>query len=409
MTHQALYFCYFGLDEPLVQTQVVPYLRCLAKEGIEITLITFEREGPLGRRIYEDRFESFALRYHKRPTLPATLYDILAGAWLGIRLSRPRRFDILHARGHVPAAMAAIVKLIAGGRLLFDIRGLMPEEYVDAGVWPQGGFLYRLTKSAERLLMRAADGFVVLTEEARRRLFPGRLDTDESSRPIDVIPCCVDAARFENIESKEELRRDLRFEGRRVIIYIGALGGWYLTDEMVSFLRLAHDDDPSVLPVVLTQSDGEMIAKRLRMSGISDYRVLKVAPAEVPRYLKAADFAVSFIKPCYSKLASSPTKVAEYLAAGIPVVCNTGIGDLDEIIEREQVGVMVKELNPCGYKQALEGIERLIEGPDLAARCRTAASRRFDLEHVGAFRYGRLYRRLLSEEHQPALYASTAE
>jgi glycosyltransferase involved in cell wall biosynthesis len=305
--------------------------------------------------------------------------------------------------------MAAIVKLIAGGRLLFDIRGLMPEEYVDAGVWPQGGFLYRLTKSAERLLMKAADGFVVLTEQARRKLFPGRLDTDERSRPIEVIPCCVDAARFENIESREELRRDLRFEGRRVIIYIGALGGWYLTDELVSFLRLAHDDDPSVLPVVLTQSDGEMIAKRLRMSGISDYRVLKVAPAEVPRYLKAADFAVSFIKPCYSKLASSPTKVAEYLAAGIPVVCNTGIGDLDEIIEREQVGVMVKELNPCGYKQALERIERLIEGPDLAARCRAAASRRFDLEHVGAFRYGRLYRRLLSEEHEPALYASTAE
>ena len=48
-------------------------------------------------------------------------------------------------------------------------------------------------------------------------------------------------------------------------------------------------------------------------------------PGEVPRYLKAADVAISFIKPCYSKQSSSPTKIAEYLASGLPVVCNAGL------------------------------------------------------------------------------------
>src|SRR6476646_1700117 len=99
MTGRALYFCYFGIDEPLVQTQVLPYLRCLAREGVEITLITFEREGPTGAGICENGIQSYSLRYHKYPTLPATVYDILAGAWLGIRLFRTRRFEILHARG----------------------------------------------------------------------------------------------------------------------------------------------------------------------------------------------------------------------------------------------------------------------------------------------------------------------
>ena len=39
---KTLYICYFGVREPLVQTQVIPYLRELKKDGYEISLLTFE-------------------------------------------------------------------------------------------------------------------------------------------------------------------------------------------------------------------------------------------------------------------------------------------------------------------------------------------------------------------------------
>ena len=41
-----LYICYFGLREPLVQSQVVPYLRELAASEIQPTLLTFEPRNP---------------------------------------------------------------------------------------------------------------------------------------------------------------------------------------------------------------------------------------------------------------------------------------------------------------------------------------------------------------------------
>jgi glycosyltransferase involved in cell wall biosynthesis len=194
-----------------------------------------------------------------------------------------------------------------------------------------------------------------------------------------------------------------------VIIYVGALGGWYLTDKLVTFLSVAHEADSTALPVILTQSAQGPITEKLEQCGISAYRVLSVPPAEVPDYLKAADLAVSFIKECYSKLASSPTKVAEYLAAGLPVICNAGIGDLDEVIGRDRVGVIVRDLDEDGYRRALEQLEDLRESSGLAERCTASAARRFDLEHVGAARYARLYRRLLAEEHEPAVCASTAK
>ncbi|MGH9769693.1 MAG: glycosyltransferase [Blastocatellia bacterium] len=413
---RALYLCYFGLREPLVQTQVLPYLRELVRGGIGVYLLTFEPGGNRGwneseREEWRARLESQGIRwralaYHKRPSLPATLYDIAAGALTAIRLVRREGIDVMHARGYVPAAMGALAKPWAGGKLIFDIRGFMAEEYVDAGLWREGGLLYRLTKAAEGKLLEAADGFVVLTEKARKILFPahslhGPLNGREagaSGRPVEVIPCCVDAERFRpfDAESRDGLRHKLNLEGRRVIIYVGALGGWYLTDETAELMAVAHHEDASTFSMVLTQSPPETIIRRLDSLGVdqSDYLVKKVAPEDVPRYLKAADFAVSLIKPCYSKMSSSPTKIAEYLASGLPVITNAGIGDLDELIEEDRVGVILDAFDRESYRRALEEIRRLSLEQGIAQRCRDSARNRFDLAGVGGVRYRRLYQRM---------------
>jgi hypothetical protein len=105
---KTLYICYFGLREPLVQTQVLPYLRELARGGVGVSLLTFEPDMSRAwderstrearERLDDDGIDWHALTYHKRPSAPATLYDIFAGAWKAARLVRGRRIDVLHAR-----------------------------------------------------------------------------------------------------------------------------------------------------------------------------------------------------------------------------------------------------------------------------------------------------------------------
>jgi glycosyltransferase involved in cell wall biosynthesis len=274
----------------------------------------------------------------------------------------------------------------------------MPEEYTDAGVWPENGTLYRGVKRVERFLFDSADAFVVLTEKAREILFPGRADEDEKGRPVEVIPCCVDFERFRAADRapREELRRELGLAGRRVVVYVGSFGGWYMAEETARFMALAHRRDPRTYALVLTQTPPETIAARLRELGLAEdsFRVERVAPAEVPKYLKASDVAVSFIRACYSKLSSSPTKIAEYLAAGLPVVTNAGIGDVDEVIEGDRVGVVLRAFDDESFTRALEEVERLSAEGDLTGRARASAERRFDIERVGGAKYRRLYARL---------------
>src|SRR5687768_12666719 len=153
-----LYICYFGLREPLVQTQVLPYLRELRKDGIEVVLLTFEpglHKRPPDEMRHErenltaEGIEWHALPYHKSPTVPATLFDILNGARFVAKLARRKRIDVLHARAHIPLLMAQLAKRFTGSKIIFDVRGLVADEYVDAGVWRSGSLIYRAVKKLE--------------------------------------------------------------------------------------------------------------------------------------------------------------------------------------------------------------------------------------------------------------------
>lgn len=413
---RTLYICYFGLREPLVQTQVLPYLREIGEAGIEVSLLTFEPEADRFRkgeieqerlRLAEQGISWHWKKYHKRPSVPATLFDVLSGAHFAWCRVLAGEVDVIHARIHVPAAMAVLAKMFSwnrGPKILFDIRGFFPEEYTDAGVWKADGILYKTVKIIERWLLARSDGFVVLTEKARDILFPESAESglEREGRPVEVIPCCVDSQRFEKVDEavRTEMRSRLGVEGRKVVTYLGSFGGWYMTDEMLDFLAAARNRDDSCFALILTQSDSSEISSRLRDRGFGDgdFLVRKVPPEEVPAFLSAADFAISFIKPCFSKLSSSPTKMAEYFACGLPVVANRGVGDVAECIEAHRVGAMVEKFDAAEFDRAIDEIDELLRDDETRKRCKVAARSEFDLHEVGGVRYRRIYDRLLGSK-----------
>lgn len=136
--------------------------------------------------------------------------------------------------------------------------------------------------------------------------------------------------------------------------------------------------------------------------GITDKNctVLSAAPRDVPSYLSASDAGLAFIKPCFSKLASSPTKYAEYLACGLPLIINAGIGDSDALVTHEKVGVLVSGFNEVEYARTLNLIEDLASDVDqIRRRTRQVAEKLFDLRGIGVERYANLYERLLERKN----------
>jgi glycosyltransferase involved in cell wall biosynthesis len=402
-----LYICYFGAREPLVRTQVLPYLREIAKAGVRVHLVTFEPDLNANwtkEQIESERQRTLAdgiswecLAYHKRFSVLATAYDVLAGTLFIRRKIAAENLDVLHGRIHVATLIGALARKLSTRKpkLLFDIRGFFPEEYTDAGVWPENGLLYRTVKRVERWLMSESDGYVVLTEKARTLLFG---DTAETNKPVEVIPCCVDFRKRFTSDAKssrsEEVAAKLGTKGRFVITHVGALGGLYLTEELVDFVTVARELDPSVFALFLTQSDPKQVTGLLRKNGFGedDFFVGRVSPEAIPAYLSISNIGLSFVKATYATQSRSPTKIPEYLAAGLPLVANAGVGDVDQLIHDEGVGVLIGDFNRESYVRALQELAAL---GDIGEKCRNAAVRRFDLGTVGGERYRRLYTRLL--------------
>src|SRR5215216_2274463 len=243
---RVLFISYNGMLEPLGQTQVIPYLRELAKRGVKFTLLSFERDKAftpegvrkckeLREKLQADRIEWHWLRYHQRPSVPATIYDVLTGIRKASELVQRNRIEMVHARAHIPATIALALKKRFGTKMIFDLRGLMAEEYVDAEHWRKGSLPYRITKGAERRILASTDAIVTLTE----RIWPiirewkglrGRTPHHA------VIPCCVDLSLFKfSAEDRARRRAELGLGDRFTIVYSGSLGGWYLTEKMADF------------------------------------------------------------------------------------------------------------------------------------------------------------------------------
>ena len=406
---RVLYISYNGMLDPLGQSQVIPYLKELGRAGVQFTLLSFERphaytiEGieqcaALRRELAESEIDWHWLSYHQTPSLPATCYDVWAGTRCAGRLVRRKQIEMVHARSHIPAAIALRLKRRWGVKMIFDVRGLMAEEYADAGHWRKDSIPYRITKAVEDRALAAADGVVTLTE----RIWPV-INQWDSLRDHDVahevVPCCADLDLFSfSQDDRDRRRNELGLQDRFVLVYSGSIDGWYLTASMADFFVTMRKRKRNLHFLWLTPTRHERVHELMGTRGLgeSDYTVVASTPRDVPSYLSAGDAGMAFIKPCFSKLASSPTKYAEYLGCGLPLIINEGVGDSDVLIAREKVGALVRDFDEAEYVNAVSVIEGLAGYPEQTRlRTREVAERLFDVRRIGAERYGRLYRKVL--------------
>jgi glycosyltransferase involved in cell wall biosynthesis len=321
--------------------------------------------------------------------------------------------------------MAFLLKRWTGAKFLFDVRGFLAEEYADAGILKPNGFVYRTVKRWERRLVRASDALVVLTRKAKE-LLVSCYPVEVRGKPIEVIPCCVDlrgdrkdseelGVRGEEVISGRAQAQRSKRENTLNLVYVGKIDGWYLTEEMVRFVAIARGMVPDLQWQVWTQSDPRTLETILGRYGLEDcVSIGKVLPEELLVRLPEADAGLVFDGRSLSAAGVCPTKIGEYLAAGLPVVVNAGIGDVDELIlglnepgnrgdcltapashvRKGRVGVVIYEFSEQAYRAAVYALLDLLAAPGIRERCAETARRNLNLATVGWPRYRSVYEQL---------------
>jgi glycosyltransferase involved in cell wall biosynthesis len=403
-----LYLSYDGLLEPLGQSQVLAYLKRLAGQR-PIHVISFEkaedwrqldRRKALAREISAAGIHWHPLRYHKRPSALATAWDIFQGTSLALWLVLRHRLAILHARSYVAAVMALGVQTVTHRRFLFDMRGFWADERVDGGLWPAAGRLYRVAKWFERRFLRHADAVVSLSHAAVREMA-----TWPSLRGVEqrfvVITTCADLSRFQPATHRDSNRDSITSPPQPFTLgYVGSVGTWYRFDDALRAFELLRERLPNARLRIVNRGEHEQIRRQLQTRQLPDSAVsLEEADHDgVVRAMQQMDAGIFLIKPAYSKIASAPTKLGEFLGCGVPCLGNHGVGDMAEVLEASRVGVALEQFSDEALRNGIDRLLALCQDPDVRTRCRQVAEQHFSLED-GVRHYEQLYQSLT---HIPA-------
>jgi len=402
----SLFITYNGALEPLIQSQGIPYLKGLRDRGVKISLLSFEKREYRRQKQETARLEKelsgCGINWYRLPYLAASpgaaMVSIVWGIFYSSYLVLTKRIDIIHARSYLPSIIGFVLKLILRVRLIFDMRGFLADEYADANIISENGIIFKLMKMIEKRLILSADEVIVLTEKAAEiiRDLPYIKGKKVS---ITVIPCCADLNKFKLIPAKRrrELLREYELEDRFILIHAGSVGPWYKLGEMIDFFSALKQRLPRAHFLLLSNSNHDQIFEAIasRRLNREDFTIMKVSLDTVADFISIAHSGVCLIKPTFSKKASSPTKVAECLACGRPIVINSGIGDSEQFIKGNRTGVVLNSFDQKAYDRAIDELLKLIgEGDKLLRRCQETARNSFSLDY-GVGKYWEVYSRLL--------------
>lgn len=391
-----LYLTQNGVTDHIGQSQIAPYLLGLAGAGVDIHVLSVEKAGREALVVeYRARFAAAGIRwttvrYHDRPPLIGTLADLIAMRRAAGRITRRERITLIHARSHPTMPVAMLLKRRTGARLLFDFRDF----WADGGL-VKGRFtsVYRWFKQRERGFVAAADGVNCLTHRAAEHLASRYPDLPPRAGKYSVIPCCADVALFRPLPDRAERRAALGIAAEAtVLLYLGSIGPDYLLDDMMRlFVQLRSLRPGAVFLFVVNNGEPDIAAAAARAAVPSDaLRVINAERSEVPHWIGVADLSVIFIRADLSKLGCSPTKLAETLACGIPVIANAGFGDIDRILDPTTNGSLALAALDAATMRA--GLATVLAEPAGRERIRAAAMA-FSLES-GISAYGGVYGKL---------------
>ncbi|MEE4176520.1 MAG: glycosyltransferase [Bacteroides sp.] len=404
-----LYLSYDGMTDALGRSQVIPYLTGLSKKGHRIHVIscekrdTFKKDAPEVKAIFaENNIGWKPLKFSTFPPLLSKLFDLYKLRRTALRQHRKTPFEIVHCRSYIASFAGIYMKKRFGLRFVFDMRGFWVDERFEGNIWNPKSFFYRKVykyfKRREKEFFAQADAVVSLTESGRRII--GQSFGEEVEKRTSVIPCCTDVDLFSqqyiSDERKHALRKQLGIEQAHFVLsYLGSIGTWYMTAEMMAFFRRLLRIFPDARFLFITGEDPEHIIREATQAYVDPLNVIvvKAGRKDVPEYLSISDISIFFIKPVFSKKASSPTKQAEIMSMGIPFITNKGVGDTDAIVKETEVGILVDEFTDKAYDEAIGQIADIMrKPPELIRDC---ALTHFNLE-MGVEKYDKIYRSLPS-------------
>ncbi len=391
---RVLYIASGSIREPLIQSQVLRYLERNGEQGCEFDLVTFERQpitadeqAEWDRRLARHSINWIPRQIVKGRRSFGMLRDIADTTRFLSHHLKKTPCDLIHARSFLPGNIGARLRSQMGIPLLYDMRGFWAKEKFAYGHIRLTAAKWLAQKLENRVFDRA-DYLVSLTNAG--------IDFFRAQgvvKPIRCIPCCVDLDAF---RPADQTNAATDSNHTRRLVSVGSLGRGYRCDAVLRFANEFQKLCPGTILDLITRTDPQLIDATAAELGISNlqYQIRSLPHDQVASEIATASAGICMVAVSEAKIASCPTKLAEYLACGIPVVANIPIGDVESTLSERNTGVTVR-LDSDDLAAAAAQLKNLLRDPNVGTRARQQAVDSFGVAD-GAAKYLEIYHALVS-------------
>ncbi len=327
--------------------QIMKMCEAFARAGLEVELLAPRRVNP----IKEDPFFYYGIERKFKITyvccidflslrfLKSAAYwiEFLSFVFFASQKLQQRKADVIYTRELLPAFF-----LPSKLKLVYEAHNL-PQKV---------GWFYRY-------LFKKTDKLVVISHGLEEDFIKLGIEP----RKILVAPDGVDIGQFSITDSQAECRKKLGLPlDKKIAVYTGHL---YLWKGVFTALEAAKHL-PEVLFVFVggTKDDLLLFQAKVGQEGLTNVLITGYKKnEEIPYYLKSADILLlpNSAKDRVSARYTSPMKLFEYLASGVPIVASD-LPSIREILSSDSA-VLIKPGDAMALSQ---GINQVLSNKDFA-------------------------------------------
>jgi len=393
MKPKIIYISYDGVLEPLGYSQVICYLKNLST-SYNIKLLSFEKKRYLKKNNIEELKNELSkfnikwhyLTYHHHPRNLSTIFDIITGILLLIFILLTNKIKLIHSRSYIASFMALILSYFFGFRFIFDMRGFWIDEKSDRSGLSQKSLLYKFFKIIEKKIIIKSDIIICLTEHSKEILKKNYFN--KIIQKIFVIPTCADENLFKPLKLNQN--SDI------VLGYIGSIDTAYDIEKVIVLFSKIILEIPNIKLKIYTEGSHNYVENLMIKYKIEkkQYVIGYSERKNINSIINSFDFGIFYLKKNFSIIASFPTKIAEFLLCGKPIICNNFNDDITKIIQNNQLGI-INEFNKYDHKILINNLNKYINDSNISMNCRRFALNKLSLTN-GASKYANIYKILVN-------------
>jgi glycosyltransferase involved in cell wall biosynthesis len=278
--------------------------------------------------------------------------------------------EVIHAHISLLSRLFSF-KRCFGFRFIVDLHGAGPEEGMFSGVTHD---ILQDLQRIEAKCVSTSDTIICVSDQMTKHL---KTKYAVASDRFEVVPCCIHEREIDLVRAKRfVIREQMGWAEKTIMVYAGGTARYQCVTQMCQIFSEVSNRLMNTLLLILTWGNiSEFIVELKRLKIASDrYLIMRVPQKDVHDYLTACDVALVLRENLLLNKVSCPTKIAEYLAAGLPLIITPYVGDAPAWVLNHRLGI-VTELPPKADINAL--INFLITIPteqnNYAQRCREFA------------------------------------